>query len=144
MAITSILIKLPVMEKIIVQVSWLDNYGACSEDVLGCVATHRTLDGVKEAYTESLRWHIEAMKKDGDKIPKVLEGDYELVFELNTQALLHYFEGILTRSALSRVTGINERQLGHYATGHRNPRPAQRKKIIEGIHKIGNEFKSVV
>lgn len=132
------------MEKIIVQVSWLDNYGACSEDVLGCVATHRTLEGVKAAYAESLSWHIDAMKKDGDKMPKVLKGDYELVFELNTQALLRYFEGILTRSALSRVTGINEKQLGHYATGHRNPRPAQRKKIIEGIHKIGNEFKSVI
>jgi len=38
----------------------------------------------------------------------------------------------------------NERQLGHYATGHRNPRPAQRKKIIDGIHKIGTEFNSVV
>ena len=132
------------MEKIKVQVSWLDNYGACSDEILGCVATNRTLEGVKKAYTESLEWHLEAMRKDKDKIPKVLQGEYELIFELNTQALLHYFEGILTRAALSRVTGINERQLGHYATGHRNPRPAQRKKIIEGIHKIGKEFNSVV
>ena len=57
---------------------------------------------------------------------------------------LHYFNGILTRSALARVTGINERLLGHYATGHRNPRPAQRQKIIDGIHKIGAEFNAVV
>ena len=64
-------------------------------------------------------------------------------FEMNIRALLHYFDGILTRSALARVTGINERQLGHYTTGHRNPRPAQRIKIIEGIHKIGTEFNSV-
>ena len=132
------------MEKIKVQVSWMDNYGACSDDVSGCVATHKTLEGVKKAYTESLVWHLEAMRKDGDEIPKVLRGDYELEFELNTQALLHYFEGVLSRSALARVTGINERQLGHYATGHRNPRPAQRKRIIEGIHRIGNEFNSVV
>jgi hypothetical protein len=31
------------MKKIKVQVSWLDNYGACSDEVLGCVATHKTL-----------------------------------------------------------------------------------------------------
>ena len=132
------------MEKIKVQVSWLDNYGAGSKVVAGCVATHKTLEGVKKAYAESLGWHLEAMKADGDEIPKTLQGDYELEFELNIRALLHYFDGILTRSALARVTGINERQLGHYTTGHRNPRPAQRIKIIEGIHRIGIEFNSVV
>jgi predicted RNase H-like HicB family nuclease len=132
------------MRKIKVQVSWLDNYGACSEEVPGCVAVHKTLEGVKKAYTESLGWHLEAMQVDGDEIPEALKSKYEIEFELNTRALLHYFEGILTRSALARVTGINERQLGHYATGHRTPRPAQRKKIVEGIHKIGTEFNSVV
>ncbi len=132
------------MEKIIVQISWLDNYGACSDKVPGLAATHKTLEGVKKAYTESLEWHLGAMRADGDEIPEALQGEYELEFELNTQALLHYFEGILTRSALARVTGINERQLGHYATGHRNPRPAQRLKIIEGIRRIGNEFNAVV
>ncbi len=136
--------KYIIMEKIKVQISWLDNYGAGSNDVPGCVATHKTLEGVKKAYTESLGWHLEAMKADGDEIPKILQGDYELEFELNIRALLHYFDGILTRSALARVTGINERQLGHYTTGHRNPRPAQRIKIIEGIHRIGIEFNSVV
>ena len=82
----------------------MDNYGACSDDV-SAVLYHKTLKG-KKAYTESLGWHLEAMRKDGDEIPKVLRGDYELEFELNTQALLHYFEGVLSRSALARVTGL--------------------------------------
>ena len=73
-----------------------------------------------------------------------MQGDYELEFELNTQAILHYFTGILTPSALTRVTGINERLLGHYAKGYRNPRPAQRQKIIDGIRKIGAELNSLV
>jgi predicted RNase H-like HicB family nuclease len=132
------------MQKIKVQIGWLDNYGAGSNEVPGCVATHKTLDGVKKAYTESLEWHLEAMRADGDEIPNELQGEYELEFELNTQAVLHYFNGILTRSALARVTGINERLLGHYASGYRNPRPAQRQRIIDGIRKIGAEFNSVV
>lgn len=132
------------MQKIKVQIGWLDNYGAGSNEIAGCVATHRTLDGVKKAYAESVALHLEAMRADGDEIPKLLQGTYELEFELNTLAILHYFNGILTRSALARVTGINERLLGHYATGHRNPRPAQRQRIIDGIRKIGAEFSSVV
>lgn len=132
------------MQKIIVQIGWLGNYGAGSDEVPGCVATHKTLEGVKKAYSESLQWHLEAMRADGDPIPQALKGDFELEFELNTQAILQHFNGILTRSALARVTGINERLLGHYATGHRNPRPAQRQKIIDGLHKIGTEINSVV
>ncbi|MBN2649336.1 MAG: type II toxin-antitoxin system HicB family antitoxin [Prolixibacteraceae bacterium] len=131
------------MKKVKVKISWLDNYGAYSDDIPGCIATHKTLEGVKEAFNSALQFHIEGMVENGEELPKCLKGDYELVFELNAQALLHHFEGILTRSALSRVTGINERQLGHYATGHRTPRPAQRNKIIEGIRKIGKEFISV-
>jgi hypothetical protein len=84
------------------------------------------------------------MRKDGDLIPALLQKKYRLDFVLNVRALLHYFDGVLTRSALSRVTGINERQLGHYITGHRKPRPEHRNKIVEGIHRIGKEINSVV
>ena len=84
------------------------------------------------------------MRADGDEIPEILQGDYELEFVLNTQVVLYYFNGILTRSALARVTRINERLLGHYATGYRNPRPAQRQKIIDGIRKIEAEINAMV
>lgn len=65
------------------------------------------------------------------------KGKYQLGFELSAQALLHKFDGVLTRAALSRITGINEKLLSHYMSGYRNPRPAQRQKIVEGIHKGG-------
>lgn len=132
------------MQTITVNIDWEDNYGAYSEEVPGCVATHKTLEGVKQAYIEALKFHLEGLHRDGDEIPAVIQGRYKLNFVLNVRALLHYFDGVLTRSALSRVTGINERQLGHYITGHRKPRPEQRKKIVEGIHRIGKEIDSVV
>ena len=46
-------------------------------------------------------------------------------------------------AALSRVTGINQRLLSHYANGLRNPRPAQRQRIVDGVHEIGRELLSV-
>jgi hypothetical protein len=95
-------------------------------------------------YIEVLEFHLEGLDADGDEIPAVMQGKYRLDFVLNVMALLHYFEGVLTRSALSRLTGINERQWGHYITGHRKPRPEQRKKIVEGLRRIGKEINSVV
>ena len=132
------------MKTIKVNIDWENNYGAYSEEVSGCVATHKTLEGVKQSYIEALEFHLEGLHKDGDEVAGVLQGKYKLDFVLNVRALLHYFEGVLTRSALSRVTGINERQLGHYITGHRKARPDQRKKIVEGLHRIGKEINSVV
>lgn len=131
------------MEKVIVQITWDKNYGAACDLLPGCIATHATLDGVKEAIREAIDWHIESMQEDGDRIPEVLEGEYELHFQLNTRALLRHYEGVITRSALARLTGINERQLGHYAQGLRNPRSEQRDRIINAIHNMANEMLTI-
>ena len=66
--------------------------------------------------------------------------EYELVFELDTSAMLHSLDGIVTRKAIAKVTGINEALLTHYANGFRKPRPVQRQRIIDGIHQIGREL----
>jgi len=132
------------METIKVYIDWEDNYGAASDAILGCVATNTTLEGVKLGYTSAVEYHLNGLRKDGDEIPEVLQSNYEFVFELTTRALLHHIDGVITRAALARICGINEKQLGHYMTGHRNPRPAQQKKIIDGIHRIGTDFLSFV
>ena len=43
----------------------------------------------------------------------------------------------------SRLTGINQKQLGHYMQGIRHPRKEQRARIIEGLHKLGKELELV-
>lgn len=53
------------------------------------------------------------------------------------------YSGVFTKAALSRVTGINERQLWHYAAGVRKPRRAQAKRIEEGIHRLGKELLTI-
>jgi predicted RNase H-like HicB family nuclease len=132
------------MGKIKVIIDWGENYGAASEQVPGCVATHKTLEGVKEAYASAIEFHIEGMKLNNEDIPAILQGEYKLEFEMSVQALLYYFDGIITRATLSRITGINEKQLGHYLTGFRHPRSDKRKAIVDGLHSIGKQFISVV
>lgn len=135
------------MEIIKVSISWSgDNYVAGTGEINGVVmATNKTLEGVKKAFKEALEFHIETSVADGDKLPKYLVAkNYELDFELKVSALLHKLDGIVTRAALERVTGIDQRQLGHYIQGRREPRPKTRGKIINGLHQLGKELIAVV
>jgi predicted RNase H-like HicB family nuclease len=128
------------METIKVKIYWDENYGAVSDSILGCVAVDDTLDGVKSGYKSALELHLKGMKEDGEIVPK----QYELVFELTVQALLHSLDGKTTLTAIQKTSGINIKQLSHYYTGEKRPRPAQRQKIISGIRQIANDLASVV
>ena len=135
------------MEQLNVSISWSGkNYCACAQgDELNgiVVVTNKTLSGLKKDVQESIEFHVEGCLKDGDNLPEwIVSGQYELNYTFETSALLHSLDGILTRSAISRVTGINEKLIGHYASGYRNPRPRQREKIIDGIHTISKELAS--
>jgi len=137
------------MEKIQVKIGWSGkNYSCIADDAVlnGIImVTNKTLEGLKKDFQESLQFHIEGCTQGGDQLPEwLIFGQYELSYVLETSALLHSLDGVLTRSAIARVSGINERQIGHYASGHRKPRQQQREKIVNGIHTISRELASVV
>ena len=45
-----------------------------------------------------------------------------------------------TMVAISRASGINQKQLSHYASGHKHPRPMQVERIKAGLHRIGSQL----
>ena len=137
------------MEKIRVDVQWCDkNFGASlGDNVPGAVVlTAKTYEELLREVPEALRFHVEGMVEDGDDVPQwLIEGDYEFDYHLaDVATLLRAYEPYYTLSALSRATGINQHLLSHYANGLKNPRPQQRRRIVEGMHKIGRELLSVV
>ena len=84
------------------------------------------------------------MVADGDDVPQWLrDGDYEFEFHLDAAALLQMCSPYASIAAISRASGINQHLLSHYANGIKKPRQAQRKRIIEGIHRIGRELIAV-
>ena len=133
------------MEILMARIGFADhNYSAVVElpdEVI--VVTHKTLEGIKKAILDSLDFSKEGHLENIDRAPDWVKNGFRVDYKMEISALLKYYDGILTRSALSRITGINERQLGHYATGHRKPRAKQRQRIIEGFNKLGKEFLSV-
>ena len=130
--------------KLMIDVSWTGKNFCCfwSDDDAGTVvATAKTLSKLKKDFAESLKWHIEGCVADGDALPEYLViGDYELEYNLDTAALLRDAETYTTLAAISRASGINQKQLSHYANGIKHPRPNQRARIIAGLHIIAAQI----
>ena len=76
-------------------------------------------------------------------LPEELKGEYEVVFSMDVLSFLEYYSGILSKSGLQRITGINQKQLGHYASGLSKPRAKQRARIEAGLHRLGEELLSI-
>lgn len=131
------------MEKIAVIIGWDKNYNACCNVAPGCVATANTLEGIKKEFASALEFHLKGMRADDDEIPMELQGDYELDFQLNSRALVHYAESLVSRPALAEYSGINVRQLGHYATGKSEPRTQQIIRIKKGLKEICTQLSTL-
>ena len=125
--------------KIIIEKS-LDSYGAYSENVPGIYGAGDTAEACKKSVLDA----IDTIKMlDKEQIPNALKGDYELVYQFDTISLLNYYKGIFSNSALEKLTGINQKQINHYASGHRKPRAEQRVKIETALHSLGKELMTI-
>lgn len=132
------------MERVVVEIEWAEhNFAAHAPALKGCVATGDTPEEVKKNISEAIKWHVESSLEDGDPIPDIFKGEYLLSFKFDTMSLLQYYKGILGNKGVERLTGINSKQLNHYATGHRQPSERTKKKIAEGIHAFGRELIAV-
>jgi predicted RNase H-like HicB family nuclease len=115
-----------------------DMYTAYAENVQGIYAGGDTVDEAKRSILDAIR----LLKEYNDKkhIPAILKGKYTIVYKYDAESFLKHYKGIFTNSALERITGINQKQFQHYASGLKKPRRAQAKKIETALHKLGNEL----
>lgn len=120
-----------------------DGYGVSFPEIENVFGFGETLEAAKEDAQKVLDFYIEILTKSGKSIPKILQEEYQLDFELDTEALLKHIEGIVTKTALAKASGINPAQLTHYSSGLKKPRKEQREKIINGLHKLGQELLAV-
>lgn len=86
---------------------------------------------------------VEFYLEDNPNPCEIFRGEYELAFKVDAPTFINYYSGIFTKAALSRITGINERQLWHYAAGVHKPRRSQLEKIQRGIDLLSRELSSI-
>jgi len=91
----------------------------------------------------NMREAIDLYLEDNPNPCSALAGEYELKFKIDAATFINYYSGIFTKAALSRITGINERQLWHYAAGVHKPRRKQAEKMQNGIKSLTRELGSI-
>ena len=116
-------------------------FSSYADNVPGIYGGGDTVEEAKNSILEAIR----LLEKHNDKknIPPILKGEYSIVYKYDTESFLKHYKGIFTNSALERITGINQKQFHHYASGLKKPRRAQAKKIESALHRLGNELLSI-
>ncbi|MEZ5072401.1 MAG: hypothetical protein R2751_15915 [Bacteroidales bacterium] len=87
-----------------------------------------------------MKFHLEGMEEEGEEIPETFRGDYELTYKVDVVSLFEWFSGILTKSGISRLTGMNQSLVSQYATGIKKPSAKQNKKIEQALHNLRQEL----
>ena len=134
-----------VMDKLLMNTARTANGYSCSCDLLPgwIVASEGDFETFKKEVQESINFYVACAKEDGNPYPAVLDEEYELIYKFDVQSLLQFFQGIFSFSALQTITGINQKQLAHYAAGRSKPRPQQAQKIADGLHRLAQEMMAV-
>jgi hypothetical protein len=108
------------------------------------VSVNGNILDLKKEVKDSIDFYIKCAKKDKEKYPKIFNGEYTLDYSFkNIGTALSLYKGLISLSALSVMSGINQRQLSHYQNGTSNPRKEQEEKIVFAMHELGKELQTV-
>lgn len=112
-----------------------DAYWAYIPELEGVSGVGETVQEAKQSMLDGL-----SLQQELGNLPFEV---YELEYHFDVMSLLNYFKGILSNAAFERISGINQMQMSHYATGLKKPRKAQLQKIEKALHRLGDELKSI-
>ena len=117
-------------------------YSASCDLLPGWVVAYTgDFDGLADYVKESLDFYVECAKDDSSSYPSILDNpDLELTYCFDIQSLLNHYQNIFSFAALQYITGVNQRQLWHYAAGRSKPRPRQAEKIVSSLRNLGKEL----
>jgi predicted RNase H-like HicB family nuclease len=117
-----------------------DDFGAWLEDIEGVYGAGDTPGEALESLKKAMALYA---KHNADAPAWLKNGTYRIRYKFDAESILKYYKGIFTNAALERITGINQKQIQHYASGTKKPRPAQLKKIEIAFKKLGTELMAV-
>lgn len=118
-------------------------YAAFIEELPGVAVTGGTVDEVKDSLMVALKMQLEGMIEDSETIPDNLSGNYELVYRMDVESFFKWMGSVVSQTGLARLVSLNRSLVAQYATGDKVPSPEQRKKIEDGLHKLGEELLAI-
>ena len=101
-----------------------------SDDTLPYLVTGTgaTIEEAKSVFSGGYDDLRRVFAEDGREFP---EAEFEFVYDV--PSFLQEFANVFTLAGLSRLTGVNQKRLGHYISGYRHPSAATVRKIEEGV-----------
>lgn len=119
-----------------------DNLSAYIND-LPIVAVGKNQNEIKRDISDAIQVYKESCAELGVEPSALVTDEFELSFVIDATTFINYYSSIFTKAALSRITGINERQLWHYAAGLHKPRKRQLERIQRGVQSLTEELNSI-
>jgi len=132
------------MEKVLVILERTDNnYAAYLPELEGCVTTGSNLQEIKESLKEVVSFHLDGMRESGLEIPVAFQNDFVFSYRMDMESFFEWFQGVLTKACISKLTGMNQSLVSQYANGFKKPGKKQIGRIQNAIHAFGRELQQV-
>ena len=104
----------------------------------GIIGEGATVEEAKADFLGCYEDMRESFVEDGEPFTEVI-----FDFEYDMASFLNYYSNTLSLAGLSRITGVNQHQLSHYATGRKRPRPETVHKIQHSLFNLSKELSQV-
>ena len=115
-------------------------YSSYLPDLPGCIATGESLNNVRGNIKDAIDFHLEGLRLQELPTPAGFQRDFNLTYKMDVASLFEWFSGILTKSGVSRITGMNQSLISQYVSGIKKPSSKQTKKIERALHHLGQEL----
>ncbi len=118
-------------------------YGAYSEKLPGVTGYGKTIEAAKEDLKEAIQSLLEFHQEEGTTPPKFLNnGNIEFVYKLDLATIFEHFP-MIDASNFAKSIGLNASLMRQYKTHKAEASPKQKKKIVEGLHRLGRELLAI-
>lgn len=104
----------------------------------GVIGTGSTVNEALEDWHAGLQEMKEYVESNGDAFPEV-----QVEFKYDIPSFLQEYAYAFSLAGLERITGVNQKQLGHYISGYRRPSAKTIRKIESGIHSFSQQLAAV-
>ena len=118
-------------------------YTACCNDYPALLGGGNTPEAAVDELKETLRLVKEDGKETALFYPDWLDDDFTFQVRWDVETMLRYYSGIITPTALGKLSGIHPKQLWSYMHGRTKPRKAQVAKIEAAVHQLGQQLLSI-
>jgi hypothetical protein len=110
----------------------------CHDLDFGLAGFGNTAKAAVQDFYEAYEEEKAMCAKENKEVPSI-----EFNIKYDVCAFLDYYSGVLSKSGLEKITGINQKQLWHYSSGLRRPKSTTTRRIQENVRHFAENLRQV-